>query len=220
MIILPKYFLKMKKSIFFTLLLVSVLSVQAQRFTGGFMAGVVGSQVDGDTYSGYDKAGALLGGYINIKFHDYYAFQMELEYSMKGSRHIANPDKGDYNTYKLNVNYISVPVLFQYNFYKSFIGEAGLESSILLSHKEISNDVTLDGPEYPGFATQNLSIIFGVSYKINDIWKVNIRTDNSLFSIRTKPANGLLPGGYIKRFWENEYGQFHNSIAISAFYRL
>ena len=33
----------------------------AQDFNGGLMAGLVGSQVAGDTYSGYNKAGLFLG---------------------------------------------------------------------------------------------------------------------------------------------------------------
>ena len=40
--------------------------VYAQQFHGGIIAGIVGSQVAGDTYSGFDKGGIFGGGYVNI----------------------------------------------------------------------------------------------------------------------------------------------------------
>ena len=38
--------------------------VKAQRFDGGILAGFNGAQVEGDTYKGYNKPGAVAGFYV------------------------------------------------------------------------------------------------------------------------------------------------------------
>ena len=41
-------------------------SILAQKFTGGLKLGLVGSQVAGDLYGGYNKAGINAGGWIGL----------------------------------------------------------------------------------------------------------------------------------------------------------
>ena len=63
----------------------------AQKFQGGIAAGLVGSQVAGDTYSGYNKPGAYTGIWVRLALNDRSSLQTELSYFQKGSRH--NPDE-------------------------------------------------------------------------------------------------------------------------------
>ena len=44
--------------------------MQAQQFHGGIALGLVGSQVAGDTYSGYNKAGISGGGFVNLNLSE------------------------------------------------------------------------------------------------------------------------------------------------------
>ncbi len=41
------------------------LTSLSQNFKGGLIAGLSASQVNGDTYGGYNKAGLIFGGYAN-----------------------------------------------------------------------------------------------------------------------------------------------------------
>ena len=57
----------------------TVLTASSQQFNGGLMAGVAGTQVAGDNYSGFHKAGIFAGGFVNLLISEHSAFQMELE---------------------------------------------------------------------------------------------------------------------------------------------
>ena len=71
----------MIKNQLFLLLLFSVFAsgiVEAQVFTGGLSAGLVGSQVAGDNFSGYNKAGIFAGGFVALSVSEKSSLQMEL----------------------------------------------------------------------------------------------------------------------------------------------
>jgi hypothetical protein len=67
-----------------------------QRFNAGIKAGVSTTQVSGDTYSGYNKAGLVGGAFVRGIMNEKWTGQFEIMYIQKGSRHNGNPDKGDY----------------------------------------------------------------------------------------------------------------------------
>ncbi len=90
-----------------------VMTAAGQQFHGGVITGLAGSQVAGDTYSGYKKAGIFVGGYVSLNVAEKSAIHMELTYFQKGSRE--NPtEKNGYQSYLLRLNYIEMPVLYQY----------------------------------------------------------------------------------------------------------
>jgi hypothetical protein len=64
----------------FLLSMLASIAAKAQQFNGGFAAGIVGSQVAGDTYSGFNKAGIYAGGWVNLPMKERTAWQMELDY--------------------------------------------------------------------------------------------------------------------------------------------
>jgi len=65
------------------------LCTEVQR---GVQAGLVGSQVEGDNYWGYNKAGFYGGVYSNRRLNDRASFQLEFNYIQKGSHQ--NPNAG------------------------------------------------------------------------------------------------------------------------------
>lgn len=198
--------------LFFSIFITS--GVYSQVFTGGVTAGVVASQVAGDTYSGYNKAGATGGGWVNLSISSSWALQMEIDYVMKGSRHLSNPDKNDFNTYKLNLSYIEVPFLAQYKM-KGMTVEFGLAGAVLVSKMESMNgDDWTNLAGRPGFRTQNFSFLLGFQVPLNDRFNVGLRTSNSINSIRIGQTSG-----FVKRLGSG-YGQFHDLLMLSVFYRL
>ena len=106
----------MKRIIFVFTLISIVFQCQAQqRFKAGIKLGLSSSQVDGDTYAGYNKAGIDGGIFVNGKLSEKWTGQLEMMYIQKGSKHTGNQDKGDYSYYLLQFNYLEVPVLFQFH---------------------------------------------------------------------------------------------------------
>lgn len=190
----------------FSICIFNHLSFSQQRFVAGLKAGISTTQVSGDTYSGYNKAGIIAGGYVRAVLNEKWTGQMEMMYIQKGSRHNGNPDKGDYTYYYLGVNYIEVPLLFQYHQSK-FTYEFGPSYNVLINSKE-----TLNGYEVKGvkpFNTSGLSINIGASYAILNNLSINWRFSNSITPIRAH-ASGASK-------WYNP-GQMNDVLAFTLNY--
>ena len=54
------------------------LSIQAQNFGGGLIAGVSTSQVAGDMLGGFNKIGLLAGVYTNLKVKENLSFKFDV----------------------------------------------------------------------------------------------------------------------------------------------
>ena len=203
----------MKYSLKFILLCGLVLMgmpSEAQRFNGGIMAGVVGSQVAGDNYSGFNKAGIFAGGYVRYDTRrGKSSFQMELAYFQKGSRHNADPKKYEDLTYIFRVNYIELPILYQYKFAKRFKAEIGPSVGVLINTVEERG-----GGEALNInpAKLTLQINAGLYVALNRRFRVNLRTNNSLLSIRSETAHGD-----VRRFFD--WGQYNDCLVLSLFYQ-
>ncbi len=175
----------MIKKAFLTSILFSVLTFAgAQEFEGGVHLGLVASQVQGDNYAGYNKAGLYLGGYVSLQLSKRSIVQMELDYIQKGSREI--PGENEIDTYKLNIHYVELPFLYQYVINDKFSAEAGLALGVFISKTEEFNYQEQISEE--DFNRFTLSGIVGLYYHINERWRVNIRTNNSILPIRPNIA--------------------------------
>ncbi len=123
-----------------TLLLVALLlfsvSLQAQKFKAGLILGISATQISGDDLGGFDKAGLVAGGMVSTNISEKFDLAMEITYFQKGSRKNPKPEKEDYTSYLLKINYFEVPVLFQWLYSKRFTFEAGPTFGALLSEKE------------------------------------------------------------------------------------
>ena len=190
------------------------LRVSAQQFHGGITAGIVGSQVAGDTYSGYKKGGIYAGGYVSLDVSEHSAFQMELTYFQKGSRE--NPrEENNYNFYLFRADYIELPLLYQYKTgnAKKVIIEAGPSMGVLVGYyeedeTEVISDYTDNRP-----TTLTLQFNLGIRWMIAEHFGVDFRTHHSLLNIRNKNVTGD-----VWRLWT--YGQFHDALVLSFFYQI
>jgi hypothetical protein len=169
-----------KKFLFFGLFISIGILTKAQIFEGGVHIGLTASQVQGDTYAGYNKAGLYLGGYVAYQFSEHSAVQFELDYIQKGSREI--PDENETETYKLNIHYVELPVLYKYLINEKFSVEGGLALGIFISKTEEYNyEEHISEEEFNRFTA---SLIVGLYYNINEKWRINIRTNDSIIPIR------------------------------------
>lgn len=185
-------------------------SAYAQKFEGGVMAGLCASQVAGDTYSGYDKAGIFAGGYVSLPLSNSLDIRLEMDYIQKGSRKNPVPSINDYDSYIMRLGYVEMPVLFQYHIGSKLLAEVGPAISFLLHSSERFNQEDVYGHQ---FNKQNLSIIAGISYPITEKISAGLRTNDSLISIRKDRVTGD-----VWRLWD--YGQFNDVLVLTVGYKL
>jgi hypothetical protein len=199
-------------NVIFTLILLQASwQLRSQDFNGGLMAGVAGTQVAGDTYSGFHKAGIFAGGFVNYQVSEHSAFQMELEFFQKGSRE--NPDStNNYNQYLFRVNYVELPVLYQYIVNKRLKIEAGPSLGILVSFYEERDSYEIKDGNKP--ASLTFQITAGMYFFLSEKWSVNFRTNNSLVNIRSDNATGD-----VMRLFPGNYGQFNDCLVLSLCYQ-
>ncbi len=196
------------RNFIFILLLSTFIQLKAQqRFKAGIKAGLSTSQVAGDTYSGYNKAGFTGGGFLTATVGEKWTGQFEIIYIQKGSRHNGNPEKGDYTYYFLQLDYMEVPLLLQYRQNK-FTYELGTGISFLIKEQEYFNWQNLTGIN--PFNKNEVDINLGISYTIFNNLGVSWRFSNSITPIRAHASGASR--------WYNP-GQLNNVLAFTLTYR-
>jgi hypothetical protein len=122
----------MKKIIIaFSMVALFTTSSFAQEISGGAKAGLNFSNLTGEISDADMKIGYHLGGYVNIAFTEILSLQPELLFNAVG----ANVAGGDG---KVNVNYISIPIMFKYSFGIVNV-QAGPQIGVLMSAKQKFN---------------------------------------------------------------------------------
>lgn len=199
----------MKKIFLFALIIIS-FCMNAQRFNGGILAGISASQVDGDSYAGYDKVGLQGGVFVSTSFTDIFGAQMEIKYTAKGARKEAD----NVEIYKLSLNYIDIPLLATFTFKEKFIAEAGLVPGYLFSSK---GDL-LTGPGITtGFKKFDLSWLIGFRYRFSDHLSFGARSSYSLASIR-EYNNTSSNYSFIGNLFGYSTGDYNNYLTFGAYY--
>ncbi len=182
-------------------------TTQAQsRFKAGLKAGISTSQIEGDTYGGFDKFGFDGGATLNAKINEKWGAQFEILFVQKGSKHVGDANKGDLSYYEMRLSYAEVPILLQYR-QKKFTFEIGPGIGYLISAKEFDGYGEIYNP-IPFYSTE-VSGSIGINYQLYKNFSVNWRFTNSLLPIR-KYASGA-------SFWYNP-GQRSNVLAFTLTY--
>lgn len=190
------------------ILLFAVSQLKAQkRFIPGIKLGMTASQVDGDTYQGYHKAGPIAGATLTGKLSEKWSGQFEVFYVQKGSRHNGNPDEGDYSYYLMQLNYIEVPLLFQYH-QKKFTFDLGPGFAYLFKSKEYNfyGEIFGNNPFNPLEVNGNV----GLNYNILNNLGISWRFSYSLNTIRAYNTGAS--------FWFNP-GQKNNQLSFTLTYQ-
>src|SRR5512145_2210779 len=106
------------------LLLFSGSELFSQPFHGGLIAGFTASQVDGDSYSGYNKPGIQAGVFVTAELLPWLDARMEIKYTSRGTREPAADDNT--GSYMLGLHYIDIPVMASVKYRKIGAIELGL----------------------------------------------------------------------------------------------
>ncbi|MEA3318342.1 MAG: porin family protein [Bacteroidota bacterium] len=196
----------MKKVLIVAFILISNLSF-SQKFGGGILGGMAVSQLDGDSWGGYHKAGLYFGVFTNAKLNKKFWTQLELAYIQKGSK--SNSKEPNYVYYKCKLNYIQMPLLLKYNINNKINAEIGIAEGFLRNAYEDDGGGDIE-PDI-AFDKWETSVIIGASYKFTDRINANVRINYSLIPIRNHP------GG--QSFWLNN-GQYNNVLSFSLYYKI
>jgi len=183
----------LKKTLIVVGLLMSLGSLQAQRFGAAIIGGFNMSQMNGDDTPGYDKLGLQAGieGIINLQ--EKMDISIGIQYSQRGSRNKTQA----LNPFKYKLRYIEVPVRFNFSdwadtedgvdYYRlKFSG--GLSYGNLLS--VILEDTKHDGLENE-FRNFDLSFALGAYYYINPKLRASGHFTRSILRV----YNGCTRGG-------------------------
>jgi hypothetical protein len=178
-----------------------------QQFNAGVFGGVTASQVDGDTYGGFNKLGMTAGAFVNryIEYDIYW--QLELKYVMRGVYEA--PDLSSNFLYKSSYHYLEFPMSVHYLFDEKIQAEAGISPEVLLFERFWDQDGVMDPSSYPDNRRVGLSVFAGVQYWFASTFGIGLRYTYSAIPFR-KPEE-----------WNNpQYrGYFHNVLCLTAAYQ-
>lgn len=167
-------------------------------FYGGIVGGMNICQVDGDGYGGYHKAGLNVGACVYAQFTPAMGASMELLYAQKGARDVNetySPYVGQYFAgYYLDLNYVEVPVMFNFFTNHKLHASIGGSYSRLLKSKEdltIDHGYAIDQDKYY-FNKNEFSYLAGLTYQLYKGLFINARYQYSINTIR--PAERAIVG--------------------------
>jgi hypothetical protein len=185
----------------------TLLIIQAfpQRFQGGVSAGLNVSQVEGDGFAGYNKAGLNAGIFVNTSITEQTGIQLEIRYSEKGSNKQGTLEQPE--VYRIELKYIELPLLLLYRVSSRFKAEAGVANAYLFSYNE--KDAAGEIPVETPFSKWELAGIVGGSYILTDHVSAWTRLSYSILRIRKHDSEGV--------YWLNR-GQYNNVITFGFHY--
>lgn len=174
--------MRTSKKIFFVAFFLSNFQLlHAQRFHAGMIGGISTTQVAGDQLSGFNKAGVIVGGFVNSPISDKTSLQMEIIFIQKGSRKPVQTDN-DNQFYVMRLSYFEVPVLFKWQVATKLNVEAGPSfGTLIFSEEEREWGVYQPNPPFKAF---EFSGNIGLSYPLTEKLKVNSRFSSSILPIR------------------------------------
>ena len=192
----------------------SFSALQAQRllnpkrsFSGGLMIGAVGSQVDGDQYSGYNRFAPMGGFWVSRLFTDTYGVRVEFRYIGKGS--LRNQGKGAERrkVYSLALHYLEIPVIFEYHFLERWAVGLGVSGGYLLAAKEenLYGNLLVGGRKK--FRAYEVAAHARVAFNLTTRCNITLGASYSILPIR-----GKMEG------WDGRNGQFNNLLTFGLDY--
>lgn len=168
-------------------------------FKALFSAGLNVSQVDGDDQAGYKQPGAQGGVGVMIKFHKYLSVSAQILYNMKGAYRRRNLNESPQQMFRINWDYMSIPLLFNIHDKKLIIASVGLGLNYQVRNQiiyKIENPVgtgnmvdtvsVLHSPEPRKF---DLTAIVGFQFLIKKVFGIGAKFEYSLIGLR--PSAGL-----------------------------
>ena len=184
----------------------------SQEFDGGITAGLVTSQVDGDSWAGYNKSGFTFGAFVSRKLSEKIGAGMEIRYIRKGALKDDTGEDG-FTYYRSRLNYIEIPLYLRY-YSGRFLFEAGPSIGVLVNSSEDDLYGEIPIADTKEFNQMEISGLAGFSYVVTDNILISFRMQYSLLPIRTNLSDNIQV-----QFYHQKYS-FNNLMSFSMYYKL
>ncbi len=184
--------------------------VVAQRFDAGLILGFNGTQVEGDSFKGYHKAGLLAGAFVQTDVAPAVVVGMELKYSQKGSRKKYDPKEQDPYSYVMKLGYIDMPLFVAFRTNDKSLLVGGIAPGFLIHSEEIFNDESPDEPNQQDFNTFDLQPFIGFQFDFLERASIDLR-----FALSVIPCSDKSETNY---YFHN--GLYNNVISLALYYNL
>jgi len=175
-----------------TLLLVFVLSICTISFAqraqfgikGGLNAARFGGDIDEDAVEA--RVGFHIGALAHIHINRNFAIQPEVVYSQQGMvQELGN------NEFEWKVNYVNIPVMFQYMFRSGFRIQAGPQLGVLASAEIEDRDSNADTDLEDAIKNVDVSLPIGIGYMSPSGFGVDARYNIGLSNVNEVGVNDL-----------------------------
>jgi hypothetical protein len=140
------------------------------------------TMVGEDAADAHTKIGLHVGGLIQLPVTKQFSFQPEVVFSTQG----AKTDLGSADDFRINLNYLNIPILAKYKTTSGFFAETGPQMSFLLNAQARGGDKTADVQEF--YRKSDFGWALGLGYEVSQIG-VNARYNLGLTSIREDDGN-------------------------------
>lgn len=165
----------MKKVVLFFAIAIAAFSANAQKVKFGVKAGInvnqIAAKFDGESDNSDSKVGFYAGGLAEIGVSENFAVQPELLFSMVG---------GKEDDTKLNLSYISVPVLAKYKV-EGFSIYLGPQVGFLMAAKAKNDDESQDIKD--SFKSIDFAGVLGAGYTMENGFGFDARYQLGLSNI-------------------------------------
>jgi hypothetical protein len=167
------------KTILFAILLLSLsVLTRAQDTHFGIKAGMNVSSLDVKDGVDWDsRVGVHIGGLAHVHLSPHFGVQPELVFSQQG---------GESGNTKWKINYLNIPVLFQYMTGTGFRFQTGPQLGFAVSSEVKDGDVEMDNDD--DVNTMDLSWSFGASYLFPGGLGIDARYNHGISDIY-EPSN-------------------------------
>jgi hypothetical protein len=212
--------LKFIKYSVFCLLLPLVAKTQnnADVFSLKPFAGFNACQIHGDNAAGYKKFGVNAGVIVNAVLTKKTSLDIGFGFTQKGARKNQDVENGDYTFFRVNLNYIEVPILLNYKLNEKYFLTAGPSIAYLINYSEDTEIGNWNGV-YP-FNPLEFGVNIGLGRTIKDNWQIEVRSGNSFLPVRNYgiAANNIFFPNAVARFFNK--GLYNNILSVSVLYQL
>lgn len=199
----------MKKFVFLCLLFLTSVTLHSQLFKGGILAGFNASQIDGDRFGGYHKAGMLVGAYVALPLKDQLFLRTELKFTEKGSHKKTDPENDDYELYKARLGYIEMPFLLNWKYFENVSFDIGPSIGYLMYAKEENEYGEFPPEDVKDFNSFEFGGNANVNYHFDPHFILQLAFFYSIIPVREHAGGGTY---YLNR------GQYNNMISFSLRY--
>ena len=176
------------------LMMLAPVGLRAQSFDGGFIAGPVTSQINGDGYGGFHQLGFTTGVFARIPTGGPSSWQLEVKYSLFGAHSSVDEENFGMSPMNIRLHYVEIPLMFRYDL--SVFDINGKSLDFITLELGLSNDFLArglqsadheDGFDNASWLFYSITGNLGVQFDLNEHVGINIRSMNSITPCRFHP---------------------------------